>query len=197
MTSIEYISNLNFDYLETYSFQRGIEFEENEQQIKIEYEGLKSRKEHQNDLPAVEKERLSNLHQLLGFTQTLISKNGLFHPSSKRTNTFRGDNPTVKKLISLLQTEIREIPRMLCAPNYRDAIVFYDSLGKIVSVLNVCLSCYNMETESGQIDGDFETYDLLKRFFIHVGHEVENPTYFIMDEMNKLRDKYAKSKIEI
>ena len=44
INSIDFISNFTFDYVETYSFQRGFKFEENKKQIIIEYDKLKVRK---------------------------------------------------------------------------------------------------------------------------------------------------------
>ena len=79
------------------------------------------------------------------------------------------------KIISILQTPIHDIPRWLCAPYYRDALVFYSADNQIVSTLNICVSCQYMETTMfNHINGDYKTYDLLKRFFIEIGHEVED-----------------------
>jgi hypothetical protein len=99
----------------------------------------------------------------------------------------------ITRLVDILSTEIIEIPNFLCAPIYRDAIVFYNSAHKIVSALNVCLECQYMETKMfSHINGDYETYDLLKRYFIDIGHEVEEPTIFVYDEIKKLRAKHKK-----
>jgi hypothetical protein len=176
IASTDFINNLAFDYVETYSFQRGREFEENQKLIRPEYESLKSRKENQNNLTVLDDKRLSELHGLFGFTQYLLNDKGHFHPSSKKTNTFNSDNPVIDRLKNILRTEIDEIPMWMCAPTYRDAIVFYDNSHKIVSTLNVCLGCQYMETKMfDRINGDYKTYDLLKRFFIDIGHEVEDP----------------------
>lgn len=186
---------MTFDYVETYSFQRGADFEENLKLIKPEYDRLKVRKERQDNLTQVEEEMLLELNRLLGFTQYLLNDNGQFHPSSKKTNTFQFNDPVVSRLTNILRTEIREIPRWLCAPVYRDAIVFYDKQNNIVSTLNICLSCQYMETKMfHHLNGDYETYDLLKRFFIDIGHDVEEPTKFVLDDINKLREKYKKTK---
>ncbi len=61
----------------------------------------------------------------------------------------------------------------MCAPIYRDAIVFYKD-NKIVSTLNVCLSCEYMETKMFKhVNADNETYKLFRQFFIDCGHHVE------------------------
>ncbi len=41
ISSVDYINNLKFDYIETYSFQRGIEYKENLKAIRPEYDELK------------------------------------------------------------------------------------------------------------------------------------------------------------
>ena len=195
MSSTGYISNLTFDYVETYSFQRGTDFEENLKLVRPEYDTLKVRKERRDNLTQVEEERFLELHGLLGFTQYLINDNGHFHPSNKKINTFQFNDPVVSRLTNILRTEIREIPHWMCAPTYRDAVVFYDKSNKIISTLNVCLGCQYMETKMfNHINGDYETYDLLKRFFIDIGHDVEDPTKFVLDDINKLREKHNKSK---
>jgi len=72
----EYIGNLTFAYLETYSFQRGREFEENLKLTTPEYGRLKTRKERRNNLSPAEEVRFLELHGLLGFTQYIINDRG-------------------------------------------------------------------------------------------------------------------------
>jgi hypothetical protein len=195
ISSIDYINSFTFDYVEVYTFQRGADFEESLKLIKPEYDRLKVRKERRNNLTPAEEDRFLELNTLLGFTQYILSENGQFHPSSKKTNTFQFSDPEVVRLTSILRTEVREIPRWLCAPVYRDAIVFYDKHNNIISTLNICLSCQYMETKMfNLLNADYETYDLLKRFFIDIGHDVEDPTKFVLDDMKKMREKYSRKK---
>ena len=193
ISSIDFINNLTFDYVETYSFQRGVEFEENKKRLKIEYDKLKIQKAESNDLIPDEEKRFSKLHELLGFTQYLINDKGQFHPSSKLTNTFKYKEPIVDRIKEILRTEIVDIPRWLCSPIYRDAIVFYDRNHKIITPLNICLSCQYMETTRfNHINGDYKTYDLFKRFFIDIGHDVEDPNHFVLDDINKMKSRQNK-----
>ena len=173
-SSIDYIESLTFDYLETYSFQRGLAYEENLHLIKAEHDILSAREKKYNNLTPTEKQRFSDIHKLIGYTQYLIDDEGLFHPSSEKINTFSKNAPAVDRLRTILQTEIRDIPMWLCSPIYRDAIVFYNSSEEVISVLNICLSCQYMETQKfNHINGDYKTYDLLKKYFIDIGHHVE------------------------
>lgn len=173
ISSTEFITNLTFDYVETYSFQRGTEFEENQKIIQVEYDNLKERKEKINNLSIDEQVRFLDLNKILGFTQYLLNNEGEFHLSSKRTNIFKQNDPNIDRIKAILQTEIKEIPNWLCAPIYRDAFVFYKD-SEIVTTLNICLSCNYMETTMfNHINADYKTYELLNRFFIDIGHKVE------------------------
>lgn len=189
----DYISSLEFDYIETYSLQRGEIYEKEIKLLKTESDKLKVRKDKRSDFSIKEEQRLEELLSII-YTGYLIDKEGEFHFSAEKTNTYRKGNTQIEKLLEALNTPVNEVPMFLCAPEYRDAVVFYDASGKIVSVLNVCLSCAYMETEMfHHINGDYETYDHLKRFFIKAGHKVEEPNKFYMDMINKMKQKYSKS----
>lgn len=60
LSSTDYIESLDFDYVETYSFQRGIDFEENLKKIRNEYERLTVKKKRQTNLTQNEEMRLSD-----------------------------------------------------------------------------------------------------------------------------------------
>ncbi len=173
-SSIDYIDNLTFDHVETFSFQRGQEFESTIQTIRPEYDKLKVRKDKANNLTLEETKRFEELHSLLGFTQYILDDKGQFHPSSVKKNTFKSSSPQIARLKEILHTKINDVPAWMCAPFYRDAIVFYDQANKIISTLNVCLSCEYMETQMhNHINGDEKTYKLLRQFFVDIGHPVE------------------------
>jgi hypothetical protein len=173
ISSIDYINSLTFDYIETYSLQRGEEFEKEHIVGRTELLNLKE-KQRVSSLDKIEQKRFEELIELCGHTQYLINAKGEFHPSSRKISNYNCHDNTVKTLKEILRTEIKDIPMWLCAPIYRDAIVFYKS-EKIVSTLNVCLSCEYMETEMFKhVNGDDETYKLLRQFFIDCGHNVED-----------------------
>ena len=193
ISSKDFINDLTFSYVETHSFQRGTEYELQQKKFDKEYDKLKSRKSKSNNLTVEEEERFLVLDKLCGFTQYLLDDTNQFHYSSKKTTTFNSTDPKVELLKNILRTEIIDIPSWMCAPLYRDAFVFFDNQDNIVSVLNICLSCQYMETSKfNHINGDWRTYDLLKRFFIDIGHEVEDPQYFALDDLEHLNSKYKK-----
>jgi hypothetical protein len=111
IASIEFINDLTFDYVETYSFQRGSEFEENDKLNKVEYDKLKAKKGNQNNLSVDEEVIFSKLDKLLGVTQYLLNDEGQFHYSSEKINTFKKNDQNLERIKNILQTEIVEIPR--------------------------------------------------------------------------------------
>lgn len=170
-SSIEYINELKFDYFETYSFQRGTEFEFLQEKLETEFEVLENRF---NLLTNEELERFNELEKLVNFTQYILDSNHKFHYSAVKKNTFDVKSVQAEELIIILQTTINEISDWMCAPMYRDAIIFYNKEHKIVSSLNICLSCEWIEIYHGnQILADVKTYEKLRHFFIHIGHDVE------------------------
>jgi hypothetical protein len=179
ISSPQYIDQLEFDYIKTYSLQRGKEFEENYKLTRQEYTLLDERKRKSNNLSPAEEGRYSELQASLG-TQYLINSAGLFHPSGQQISTFSYNTPQVKQLINILKTKVVEVPAWMCAPVYRDAIVFYNNDGAIVSVLNVCLGCCYMETKAyHHINADSHAYELMREFFIDIGHPVESKNHIL------------------
>lgn len=175
ISSSDYINGFSFDYIETFSLQRGEEYNAVIQMLKPERNGLKVRKEKRNNLNENEEIRLIELNSLLGVTQYLIDNTGRFHFSMERINTFQFDNEVVSLLKNILFTKTTDVNNWMCAPIYRDAIVFYKSSGEIVSVLNICLSCEAMAIDScNQVVADSSTFEMLRKFFKEIGHPVES-----------------------
>lgn len=171
ISSGDYIATLEFEFVETWSLQRGAEYEASHARMKKEHDTLQRRR-----LPTVEeKERYNELHPLIGFTQYLIDPQGRFHPSGQKVNTFLASDLRIAEIKAILRTEIKDVPYLMCAPTYRDAFVFRSGSGSIVSTLNVCLSCLHMEASRFKVNGDWATYEALKQFFVRNGHDVEDP----------------------
>lgn len=191
ISSADFVKHLTFSYVETYSFQRGAEYELQQKMLAEDYDHLQSRKSKLNDLTPKEEERLLALAKLCGFTRYLIDENNQLHYSARKTNSFSSTDLQAELLKDIFKTEINDVPAWMCAPIYRDAFVFYNIQDEIIGVLNVCLSCQYMETTKfNHINADYKTYDLLKRFFIDIGHDVEDPEHSILDDLNKLKSTY-------
>ncbi|HEY8896251.1 MAG TPA: hypothetical protein VIM79_15595 [Niastella sp.] len=125
----------------------------------------------------------------------LVKEEHLFKPGSKRTGTFKNDHPTAERIKEILLTEIENSMAFLCAPVYRDALVFYDSNGKIVSLLNICLTCLDLHAAPhNRIKGDYKAFEWLRRLFQGLGHEIENPEFNIIEDVQRQVQKLRKRK---
>lgn len=63
----------------------------------------------------------------------------------------------------------------MCAPVYRDAIVFYNKEDAIIEVLNICFSCEFIQNSNKTfIDADKSFYSHLKSLLLKFGHTIES-----------------------
>jgi hypothetical protein len=181
MNSAAYINSITFDYVETWSFNRGLEHKQVEaayEQVKL----LENREERNIAFGALQQKYF-----------IIINEDGQFHPFAKKINTFNNDNPYTDRIKQILRTEIEYEPKFLCAPEYRDALVFYDRNHKIVSTLNICFSCMYMHTLPHQdINVDYKTYDWLKKILLENGHDIENPEYSIIEDIERMKQRIKK-----
>ena len=175
VSSIAFCESLDLTYLETYSFQRGANYQAELGKGFEALQHLKRRKDKKGNISTLEQTELDKLQKYYGSTQYLIDEGGVIHPTAVKTGTFHKDDPFVDRLLEILHTPIVEVPRWMCAPFYRDAIIFYDQANRIVSPLNVCLGCEEMEIGPfNHVDADTKTYVLMRRFFESIGHQVED-----------------------
>jgi hypothetical protein len=165
----DYINQLVFDHIETWSYRRGAEYEKLEAEAK----------------------QASNLDL---YNRNLVDENGQFFPYSIKTNAFQHGHPVIDHIKQLLQIDIEDHLKMLCAPEYRDAIIFYDKDHRIVSCLQICFSCFYMKAESLQLKADYKTYGHLKKLFLEIGHNIENPGYSVIDDVQRQMQKFRKNK---
>lgn len=125
----------------------------------------------------------------------LVKEEHLGQLGSKRTGIFKNDHPTAERIKEILQTEIEESMAFLCMPIYREALVFYDSNDKIVSLLNICLTCLELHAAPhNRIKGDYKAFEWLRRLFQGLGHEIENPEYSIIEDIQRQVEKFRKRK---
>jgi len=61
----------------------------------------------------------------------------------------------------------------MCAPVYRDALVFYDGQDNLCGVLNICFGCDKMIThQQREVTAGTATYQELKQFMTGLGHVI-------------------------
>lgn len=126
---------------------------------------------------------------------SFVTEDGLFQPDSTLTGTFKNGHAIAERIKQILQTEIEESMAFLCAPVYRDALVFYDQNDKVISILNICLTCLDLHAAPhNRIKGDYKTFEWLRRLFQELGHKIENPEYSIIEDVEKMKAKLKKRK---
>jgi hypothetical protein len=166
----EFIKNLSFEYVELYSFQRGNSYLKKNEEMEREFDAISRRTE----LSETEKLRLEELDEKLNYVQYLISHKNEIHFSSIKTNTLIRSDPNFINIIEAFKIKPINIFDWMCAPTYRDAIIFYNENKQIISCLNICFSCEKMELQRFKnVIADSRTYIILKDLFIKLGHKIE------------------------
>ncbi|WP_316843141.1 hypothetical protein [Pedobacter psychrodurus] len=143
--SREYIKSIDFEYIETYSFQQDTYYSETNR----------------------------NTDKISWHDQRITDQDKKLNSSSRKISLFQRADAELLTLIRILEIDIVNLPSWMCAPVYRDAIIFYNKDHEIISALNICFECLYMENNTGiNIDADERTYDLLKTFLISKGHNI-------------------------
>lgn len=164
MTTKAFIENLNFSYFKTYSLLRLEESRNYNDDLNIKLK---------KEIDEIERNEILSLR--IRGTKELLLRTGLPHPTAKETGVFTKNNTEYKVLQQILKTEFVEQHDWMCAPVFREMIVFYDNNNNAVSLLNVCLSCGRIEDGfQNDIETDYTVFDKLKVFFLKIGHLVED-----------------------
>jgi hypothetical protein len=160
---------LNFAYFETYSFQRKGDFEM--------YEHLFS-KYAQDETSLTEDEktvfyklRKSNLYNQEN--NSIFTNHGELNQSAElvyKSDKLSNLNDT---LIEILKIPFVGCDASMCAPIYRDAILFYDTNDHLIDGINICFECSNVVNLKGkEILTDQIVYQKLKELLISIGHKI-------------------------
>ncbi|MBL7852753.1 MAG: hypothetical protein JNL17_00025 [Cyclobacteriaceae bacterium] len=163
MTTKEYIREVDFDYIKTFSLLR-------EEETKDYVDNLQTKAK--TTLDKNEKRKLIDL--TIRGTKEILIETGTPHPTAVRTNTFNKSDPETVELLSILSLDYKNHNDSMCAPIFREMIVFYDKSDKVVSILNICLSCDRVEDEHfNTIKTDSKVFERLREYFKSIGHAIE------------------------
>lgn len=131
----KYIDALHYDFIETYSFNRGPKFES-------QFIG--------NNL------YVTGLSPVLGIDKQL-------NDTVVKIFEIRKDTDEYDTLKAIISRQFVGKMDWMCAPFYRDALVFRSKDNEIVESLNVCFECGDMRDVAGNyIEADEEVYNELK-----------------------------------
>lgn len=169
-TTKDFIENINFDYFETYSFQRKGDFEI--------YENLFNKYNLSND--SLSKEEETELKELRRKLSLYTQKNNFIFTDKEKLNdtaelVFKSDKLANlnKELIKIMKIPFIDCDDWMCAPIYRDAILFYDNNDQLINGINICFKCNNViDLNRKDILTDRVVYEKLKLFLQSVGHKI-------------------------
>lgn len=166
-STVQYIEGLDFDYFETYSFQRLGLYEE--------YNNILTKKRNDISLSSDEKERFKELTLSVNQLGKLIDYKKEFHHSSEKISRISRDNPFFGKILDVFRIELEEDCVFMCPPIYRDGMVFYNTQNEIVSVLNICFECRELVSNlNAKVAADSKFYTQLKNLLRELGHPIED-----------------------
>ena len=176
MTTGEFCDAINFDRIETYSFNRGAKLAS----FTVAARELFQQQRHKLlTAPAAELPLLRGELRLLERTHEIESMSlteGLnaFHITATPIAVIQADSSLMQQLVELLHIPVVTQSAWMCWPTYRDALAFYDEQGSLVKVLNICFGCDGMLSHTGKIiQADTTAYQALRTFLIQVGHPIE------------------------
>lgn len=177
-TIAEFWSQQSFAYIETYSFNRGPKSAEL-------YEGLRAEiaqtKQAQQQARYMDQAKLAyKLRQLEEAMRGGEYKVTLRDPSlavadytTRKIAVLHLGAAATEQLGELLQKSGRQEAFAMCAPIFRDALVFYTHQGQRARILNICFECLLMVTDENKtVEADFATYDSLGSLLTQLGHPI-------------------------
>ncbi|MCI4670964.1 MAG: hypothetical protein MRZ79_22700 [Bacteroidia bacterium] len=171
----QFLENLDFAYVITYSGLRGEKYkklvEESELAI-IDFEKqLKTARYMQANKINKAIEALRSETQL--YHQLIIAPHGKLHKSAEVIRKLEKGEPELIELLDILRKEHGFEVASPCIPVFRDAIGFYAASGDCVGMLHLCFECgqvYNQDLQSLPVTvGLFEK---LRESLIKIGHSI-------------------------
>ncbi len=159
----DYFKLIDFAYIATFSFNRGRVFDK-----------LVSNLEYTE----------KDIHGTY-----LINGSGEFNRTSERVAIIKRNSEEFSALKKITSGDVNHIPTWMCAPIFRDALVFYSSDNKVLDVLNICFTCEQMENSNHVIvEADKTMYKDLAIWFKRLGHVIdENETEKLYMRLRELK----------
>ena len=79
-----------------------------------------------------------------GKSRLFNKKNGRISNDAEKTHSFKRSDKLVHGLLKVLKIPYENHSDWMCAPIYRDAIVFRDENDQVVLPLNICFECLSL-----------------------------------------------------
>ena len=163
-----FIESVQFEYFETYSFQR-------KGDLAIYHTLLKKYKDDDllsdEEKTELKKLRSSNLYST--DNNFIFVDKGELNASAELIYTSDKLSNSNEELIEILRIPFIDYDAWMCPPIYRDAILFYDANNKLIGGINICFECCSViDLNKKEILTDRYVYNKLKDFLQSVGHKI-------------------------
>lgn len=171
----DYIRNIQYDYIETFSLLRG---KKNDLFYKDLFDEIKDIEKSMKEVKFGwyrQTKRLAELEKYINRTQYILTDSCDFHPTSEKVSTINANDGDDFLLNVALCSEYDKADdfETACAPTYRDALVFFDGSNNIITALNICFECKKMYSkEKGTIFAHHKNYQQLAKFLRSKGHDI-------------------------
>ena len=170
----QYISNLSYDYVETYSGLRGFLFQEFVDKVKSQMSDakLKIKSARFMERQKLSKEITSLKDKIYAINSRLINLDGQKHESAELICKLERGDLRLIQLCDTLRMKYESHSVWMCAPTYRDSIVFYKE-DNIIGIVNICFGCKSIQDESqNSFLADSKLYPSLKNQLVELGHNI-------------------------
>jgi hypothetical protein len=180
MTIAEFWRSQPFDYLATYSFNRGPKLAALHEATNEAIEDIKQSVSSSRFMQQIKLSRqLAELEQQMrmgAYLRRLTNEQLVIDDTADQVALLKHDSVEARQLDAILQAAPGDVMYAGCLPTYRDALAFYNEQGQLLRVLNICFGCLYMEANDGlSVEGGANTYKALRKFLIHLGHPIEEP----------------------
>ncbi|MCC3160357.1 hypothetical protein LJ737_24185 [Hymenobacter sp. 15J16-1T3B] len=175
MTSVEFWQQLPpFEYLVTYSFNRGPKLQQLQHAADQEKRALRLQLLSSTG-PQLQQFRAA-LRRCEAFSSELLNSplttdGSAFNLTATPITTL--DAAAAREIGALLSRAVLRHFDWMCSPVYRDALAFHAADGRLRSVLNICFQCDRMRTGTGhEVQADAAVYQELKTLLQRLGHPI-------------------------
>ncbi len=175
-TAAEQIKNLEYVYVKSYSGLRGYNYEslvkKNNEQIDQIKQDIKTARYMQR--PKLKKQIEFLNEEINIYSSRIINNDGDLHKSTVPIGEWNKDDEFVRGIIEILAQPLNDQVAAMCAPVFRDSIVFYSRENKVQGILHICFGCLWMKNEKEEdLAVDADAFDNMKKHLIHAGHQIK------------------------
>lgn len=169
----DYLSNLVYDSVKVYSYNRGEAYDKYLQEMKNEKLVLKEQMDAEPnwDIQIKLSKRIKKIKKYDSLRDIISDINGQLHPTSEMLKEIKKQDLHFDKLKRILNKEINNPIASRCIEELRDGILFFQN-GKYLKSLSVCFSCVSIKDSVNQtIYADRRFYKEYKEFLFEIGHD--------------------------